>query len=252
MSNGISEPSTDPSADPMVAEVARRMSGPPEAARAWMLNLADRGAPRAQALAAQMLLDGFGGPAEPAKALALFLKASAGGDALAFNMVGRCYENGWGAPADIAVAAQWYLQAAERGDEWGMYNYATRLMLGDGAAENRAQALAWFRSAAALGHAKSMNIIGGFYEDGWEVPQDFAIAAEHYGRAAAAGDFRGQFNLGRVLASRGAVEEAVAQFRRAAQTATPAFIGKMTTFLRSAPIQAYRDLADEFEGASVE
>ncbi len=246
----MSQNPSDPTDDPLVAEVARRMAGPPEQARAWMQGLAERGAPRAQALLAQMLLDGFGGPADPVQALAWFLKASTGGDALAFNMVGRCYENGWGAPANIAVAAQWYLQAAERGDEWGMYNYATRLMLGDGAPENRGQALAWFQRAAALNHAKSMNIIGGFYEDGWEVPQDYAIAAEHYARAAAGGDFRGQFNLGRVLASRGEVEAALAQFRRAAQTATPAFRSKMRGFLETAPIQAYRDLAAELEGAS--
>jgi TPR repeat protein len=231
----------------MLAEVARKMSGPPDEARAWMKGLADRGVPRAQALLGQMLLDGFGGPADPIEALALFVKASAGGDALAFNMVGRAYENGWGAPVDIVVAAHWYRQAAEQGDDWGMYNYATRLMLGDGATENRAEALAWFQRAAALGHAKSMNIIGGFYEDGWEVAQDFAIAAEHYARAAASGDFRGQFNLGRVLASKGEVQAALDQFRRAVSTATPAFTVKMTTFLRSAPIQAYRDLADELD-----
>lgn len=235
------------STDPLVAEIARKMSGPPEAARAWMTGLAERGAPRAQALLAQMLLDGFGGPTDPGQALAWFLKAAAGDDALAFNMVGRCYENGWGAPTDIVVAAQWYRQAAERGDEWGMYNHATRLMLGDGVAENRAEALAWFQRAAALGHAKSMNIVGGFHEDGWEVPQDYAIAAEHYARAAAGGDFRGQFNLGRVLASRGEVEAALEQFRRAAVTATPAFVDKMIAFLRTAPIDAYRALADRLE-----
>jgi TPR repeat protein len=228
-------------------EVARKMSGPPDAARAWMRELAEHGAARAQALLGQMLLDGFGGPADPVEALAWFVKASAAGDALAFNMVGRCYENGWGAPADITVAAEWYRQAAEKGSDWGMYNHATRLMLGDGVAENRSEALAWFQRAAALGHAKSINIVGGFHEDGWEVVRDLAIAAEHYARAAAAGDFRGQFNLGRVLASQGEIDGALTQFRNAARTATPAFIAKMTAFLRSAPIQAYRDLADEFE-----
>ena len=239
--------SNEASASVTETEVSEIMSGPPEAARAWMRDLAGQGVPRAQALLGQMLLDGFGGGTAPDQALDWFLKASAGGEPMAFNMAGRCYENGWGAPANIAVAAQWYRQAADRGSDWGMYNYATRLMLGDGLAEDRGQALAWFRKAAALGHAKSINIIGGFYEDGWEVAQDFAIAREHYERAAEAGDFRGRFNLGRVLASEGDVAGGLAQFERAAVGATPAFVAKMAAFLRGAPIQAYRDLADRLE-----
>ncbi len=60
-------------------------------------------------------------------------------------------------------------KAARAGLDWGMYNYATMLALGNGVDEDRAAALAWFEKAAALGHAKSINLIGGFHEDGWVV-----------------------------------------------------------------------------------
>jgi len=225
------------------AEVEAILAGPPEAATAWLRTHAAQGVSEAQANLGQRLLDGVGVAANPVEALAWFLKAAAQKHPMAINMVGRCYENGWGVPANLVVAAQWYRQAADLGSDWGMYNYATRLMLGDGVEADRANALAWFRKAADLGHAKSINILGGFYEDGWEVEQDFAKARECYVRAAAGGDFRGQFNLGRVLASEGDVEGAVALFARAAETATPAFLEKLIGFLDPAPIAAYRDLA---------
>lgn len=232
-----------------VGDVATLMSGRPEVARATASDLSAKGLAAAQLLLGQMLIDGFGGPADPVAALGWFAKAADGGEPLAFNMVGRCLENGWGGPADIERAAAWYRLAAQRGSDWGMYNHATRLMLGDAGPIDRAEALAWFQKAADLGHAKSINVIGGFYEDGWEVERDLAKARDCYQRAADGDDFRGRFNLGRVLASEGEVVAALAQFEAAALTATPAFIDKMIVFLRSAPIGAYRALADRLEAA---
>ncbi|NQE63738.1 tetratricopeptide repeat protein [Caulobacter sp. RHG1] len=229
----------------LVAEdVATLMSGSPEVARATASDLAVKGSAAAQALLGQMLLDAFGGPADPAAALGWFRKAAEAGEPMALNMVGRCHENGWGVAADIVIAADWYRRAAEQGGDWGMYNHATRLMLGDAGPVDRAGALAWFQKAAALGHAKSINVLGGFYEDGWEVERDLAQAKECYQRAADGGDFRGHFNLGRALASEGDISGALARFEAAATTATPAFIAKMVALLRTAPIDAYRALAE--------
>ena len=234
----------------LVAEdVATLMSGPPQVARATARDLAAKGSAAAQALLGQMLLDGFGGPADPIEALGWFRRAADEGEPMALNMVGRCFENGWGVTADIAAAADWYRRAAERGGDWGMYNYATRLMLGDAGPVDRPGALAWFRKAAALGHAKSINVLGGFYEDGWEVERDLAKARDCYQRAADGGDFRGHFNLGRALASEGDVSGALARFEAAAAAATPAFVAKMVGLLRTAPVAAYRDLAERLAAA---
>lgn len=234
----------------LVAEdVATLMSGPPEIARATAADLAGKGSAAAQALLGQMLLDGFGGPADAVAALGWFRKAAASGEPMALNMVGRCHENGWGVAVDIVAAADWYRRAAEQGGDWGMYNHATRLMLGDAGLVDRPAALAWFRKAAALGHAKSINVLGGFYEDGWEVERDLAKARDCYQRAADGGDFRGHFNLGRALASEGDVGGALARFEAAATTATPAFIGKMVALLRTAPVAVYRALAERLAAA---
>ena len=232
----------------VVEDVSTLMAGPPDVARATVADLAAKGSAAAQALLGQMLLDGFGGAADPAAALGWFVKAAAAGDAMASNMVGRCHENGWGAPADIVQAAGWYRQSAEQGGDWGMYNHATRLMLGDAGPVDRAAALDWFQKAADLGHAKSINVLGGFYEDGWEVERDLAKARDCYVRAAEGGDFRGRFNLGRVLASEGDVPAALACFEAAATTATPAFTAKVAAFLQLAPIAAYRALGARLDG----
>ena len=243
----MSQLTSDPQAPTISEELSELMAGPPEEARGRFTLLAHRGIAPAQTVLGQMLLDGFGGEARPAEALDWFIEAAAGEEPMAYNMAGRCYENGWGVASNLIIAAQWYRQAADRGLDWGMYNYATRLMLGDGVAQDRQGALSWFQRAADLGHVKSINVVGGFYEDGWEVDQDFAKARECYERAALGGDFRGQFNLGRVRASEGDVPGALALFRQAAETATPPFITKMVAFLQGAPIAAYRDLGAELE-----
>ncbi|MDW9251724.1 sel1 repeat family protein [Burkholderia thailandensis] len=124
-----------------------------------------------------------------------------------------------------------------------MYNYATMLALGNGVDEDRAAALAWFEKAAALGHAKSINLIGGFYEDGWVVAADRDAAFDCYRRAAAAGDFRGQFNYARLLGERGRVAEALEWLARVPRTATPAFVAKMRAYLAASPIDAFRAIA---------
>ncbi len=222
---------------------------PTEDALELIQEAAGRGVPEAQALYGQMLLDGIHIPANPFRALHWFERAALGGHLMAINMVGRCLENGWGATPSPSMAARWYRKAAERGLDWGMYNLATLLTLGRGVAEDRVEAIYWLRKAAALGHAKSLNLPGGFYEDGWELEPDWTIARDLYHRAAAGGDFRGQFNFGRLLAQEGKMEEALFWLRKVPETATPAFLSKMQSFLEPSPIPALRDFAQANAGS---
>ena len=165
---------------------------------------AERGVPEAQALYGQMLLDGRLVERSPAAALHWFERAALGGDVMAINMVGRCLDQGWGVARSPRMAMKWFRKAAERGLDWGMYNLATLLVLGEhGVPKDRGEALYWLRKAVELGHVKSMNLLGGFYEDGWEVQQDRATARAYYRDAAVGGDFRGQFNYARLLAEEG-------------------------------------------------
>jgi TPR repeat protein len=105
----------------------------------------------------------------------------------------------------------------------------------------------WLSKAAALGHAKSINIVGGFYEDGWEVDVDMDKALDHYIRAAEGGDFRGQFNAARLLADRGRMDDAVRWLRRVPDTATVAFLEKTRDFLLQSPHPEFQALSGWFE-----
>lgn len=213
----------------------------PQAAAGVLAAAARYGVVEAQLAYAQCLLDGRGVPQDRAAALAWFRVAAASGSAAASNMLGRCHELGWGLPADPAEAALHYRRAAEAGLDWGQYNLANLLLRGAGLAEDRPAAFAWYGQAAAQGHAKSMNLLGRFLEEGWIGPPDAAAALGWYRRAAEGGDFRGQFNLGTVLARRGQAAAAAEWFTRAAATGSRDFLRSMARALAAQP--AFRDAA---------
>lgn len=194
-----------------------------------------RGVARAQLLYGQMLLDGQQVARDERAALYWFERAALGGEPMAINMVGRCLDQGWGVVASQKMALPWFRRAAERGLDWGMYNLATLLLLGkDGIAVDRIEALTWLKRAAELGHAKSKNLLGGFYEDGWIVARDRARARALYREAAVGGDFRGQFNTARLLLEDSDCLGALHWLRQVPATATPAFLAKMRGYLLDA------------------
>jgi hypothetical protein len=155
------------------------------------------------------------------------------------NMVGRCLDQGWGTPQSPRPPP-WFRLAAKRGLDWGQYNLATLLALGRGVAEDKAQALTLFRQAAAQGHAKSMTMVGSFYEDGWAVPANLAVAAYHYARGAEGGDFRGCFNHARMELAAGRLDSAQLWLGKAAALGHAAFAAQMAQWLRTRPEPARR------------
>ena len=220
------------SADALAARLAE-----PGADRAALIRVAaEGGVAQAQLLLGQMLLDGAELPGDARAAFGWFNRAAAQHDMLALNMVGRCYELGWGVAVDLQRATECYRVAAEQGLAEAKYNYATRLAL----AEQHDAALDWFRQASrapGLIGAKVANYIGSFYEDGWSVEMDRAEALRHYRIAAEGGDFRGQFNLARLLVEDGATDEALCWLRRVRETATPAFMEKAAEYLRHSSLR---------------
>jgi len=209
------------------------ISGPADEAARWLHAAAEHGIVEAQVHYAQRLLDGIGVPLDRQEAFQWFKLAAGQDHVMAMNMMGRCYENGWGVPVDMLLATYWFRLAAHAGLDWGMYNYATALALGRGVAVSRQEALIWLRKATEMGHVKSWNLLGGFYEDGWIGAVDMEAAFACYRKAADGGDFRGQFNCGRVLALCNLVEQAVAWIGRAYynRDATAAFREKLLSFL---------------------
>lgn len=210
-------------------EAREALAGPARAA--LIREAAESGLAEAQAVWAQMLLDGVEVPGDARAAFGWFMRAAAQHHPMALNMVGRCYDLGWGVAVDKPRAAECYRVAAERGLDWGMYNYATLLALGDGVAEDKAAALGWLERAAAMGNAKAVNFVGSFHEDGWACPRDLTKAAICYERAAQGGDFRGCFNHARMLAAGGRVREAVAWIERAGALGNQRFVGQVREWL---------------------
>lgn len=228
-------------------ELAEILNGQPERAAAWMRAAAEGGIAQAQLVYGQMLLDGKGMPRDPEQAVFWFKRAAKDNHPMAMNMLGQCHQHGWGVPTSPVMATYWFRLSAQAGLDWGMYNYATALTLGTGIEQNRAQAFVWLQRAAAMGHAKSINIVGGFFEDGWEVEADIDQAIDHYRRAAEGGDFRGQFNYARLLAERGFVDQALEWLEKIPATATTAFMEKTRDFLLKSELPAFQQKSQWFQ-----
>jgi TPR repeat protein len=121
----------------------------------------------------------------------------------------------------------------------GQYNYANLLATGRGVAEDQAHALRCYRQAAEQGHAKSMNLVGRYLEEGRCCPKDLDAAVQWYRRSAEAGDFRGQFSYAAVLADSGQIEAALAWLRKALAGGNLKFCGWRTRRWRRRMIRRF-------------
>lgn len=227
------------------------LAGPPATLAPWLQAGAESGDANAQTMLAQMALDGRGVRQDIARAYAGFSCAAEQSHPMAMNMRARCLEHGWGVSPDIDAAVFWYAKAAEAGLDWGMYNTANLLARGVGAVScggkgrpaDHASALKWYRKAAALGHAKSLNLVGRYYEAGIVVEADRNAALRYYRASAEAGDFRGQYSYACMLAERGRVAPAVMWLKKIPETATVPFMRKIANDLLLSPHQEIRAIA---------
>jgi len=226
-----------------VEHVADLLARDVEVGAVVVLAAARAGDVEAQALFAQMRIEGKGIALDAVDALHWYSLAANSGHVLAMNMLGRCHELGTGTPPNDELAAAWYRKAARHGLDWGMYNFAHLLATGRGVKQDRAQAFLWYRRAAELGHAKSMNFVGRFYEEGWDVETDREAAFDWYRRSAEGGDFRGQASYAAALIDRGRVDEAVTWLRLALASGTPAFLQKLHDEIAMSPHALVRALA---------
>lgn len=212
-----------------------------------VMRTAELGDLDAQATLGQLLLDGRGIARDPQLALTWFRIAARQGHVMAGNMVGRCLENGWGCEIDLSEAARHYRQAANAGLDWGFYNYGQLLSRGRGVAQDLDAAYALFQRAAALGHAKSMNLLGRFHHEGVVVERDEAQARRWYLLAAQGGDFRGQYNHAAVLAEQGHEEQACLWLERALATATSGFLQAACPVLLASASAGIREMGRRYQ-----
>lgn len=152
-------------------------------ARDWFERAATAGEVRAQFMAGLLADQGLGGPADRARAEALYAQAATAGHAPAQLALGRLYletarpeaaapllaqaaeaglaqaqfdlgqllANGQGVAADPAAARAWYLRAARAGYGRAMYNLALMQARGQGGVQSYRRALAWALLAQAAG-----------------------------------------------------------------------------------------------------
>ena len=201
----------------------------------------------AQALLGQILLDGRGIQQDSALALKWFKVAAGRGHAMAANMVGRCFEHGWGTVADATQAARWYQLAATRGLDWGLYNWANLLATGRGVMQDIPHAFQLYLQAANMGHAKSMNLVGRYYEEGTAtLVVDLPQAHRWYQRSAEAGDFRGQFSHACVLATQERWDEARYWLQRALQLGHLKFLRTARDALQAANLSPLQDITQAY------
>lgn len=207
----------------------------PSTAARWVEAAATYGDVDAQLYWAQMLLDGYGTARDPERAVRWFRIAAESGRADALNMVGRCYERGWGVAVDFSKAAEFYRAAADKADNWGRFNLACLLMDGLGVERDLDAAYALLAKAAAEEHVKSFYRIGLFHEHGWGRPRDRNAALQWYRRSAEAGDFRGQYQYGRMLLADGARDAALSWIARCVSEAPAGFCREIAPELLDHP-----------------
>jgi TPR repeat protein len=123
-----------------------------------------------------------------------------------------------------------------------MYNYANLLATGRGVIEDQAQALDLYRRAAELGHAKSMNLLGRYLEEGRCCEADLITALNWYRRSAEGGDCRGQFSYGTYLAEQGRIDKARTWLHKALAGGNPNFLRTAANTLRQVGLEALADV----------
>ncbi|WP_282802913.1 tetratricopeptide repeat protein [Bombella apis] len=180
-----------------------------------------------QVLWGKALLDSEYVPRDVDKAREWFTIAASASYGPAHNMLGRCSQFGWGCPLDLTEAVRHYSRAAQLDDLWGIYNLGICHMRGLGVQADRRTAFLLFRRAALRGHAKSMNLLARFIEEGWETPANPLAALEWYQRSADGGDYRGQHNYATALMGMGQPEDALRYWRMAVKDATPDILQAM-------------------------
>jgi TPR repeat protein len=228
------------------ADLQIYMAGSPAQAAEVIQVHAERGNAEAQAQLGQLYLSGYGVSQDAGVALRWFGAAADLGHLMARNMLGRCHQFGWGCEPNPTTAVRHYRIAADAGLDWGLYNYAMLLTSGSGVEQDEALAFDLFLRAAQAGHAKSMNLVGRFYEEGIVVQRDVAHAKLWYQRSAEGGDFRGQFSYAGVLLAESKLDDAMPWLTRALHGGNLNFLRAVRGDLALHPNHVIRNIASDF------
>lgn len=169
---------------------------------------AEKGNRAAMRSIGQLLLRGKGAPADRAAGLRWWERAAAVGDVRAMKMLAVAHR--YGSVKDNDKARQWYEKAAAAGDNGAMVDLGGIYETGEGVPQDYAKAREWYEKAVADGHSGAMVNLGLLHDAGRGVPQSATKAREWYEKAGAAGDSMAMGFAGSMyLAGRGAVRDFV-------------------------------------------
>lgn len=155
--------------------------------------LAKTGGSRIKCLLAASL-EGLGGHANLARAVALYEEAANDAYIPAIEEVIRCYANGVGVKRDSKKVIQLYKKFARAGDARSQYLLASHFEQLNSRA-NLNKAVAWFEVAANAGYLAAQLDVARCYEKAIAVNKNLATAAAWYERAARQGDVSAQHQL---------------------------------------------------------
>ncbi|MBX9912079.1 MAG: protein kinase [Beijerinckiaceae bacterium] len=156
---------------------------------------ADNGWAAAQLALARLCETGRGCAPDPERALELYRKAADQGLAEAQYELGRIYENGILLPSDTEESSRWYEKSANGGHAPALFKRGQAFLAKSGP-DQFAIAASDFRKAAENGHAEAQFNLGVVLREGKGVPKDLGEAAAWFKKAADQGFAGAQYQLG--------------------------------------------------------
>jgi TPR repeat protein len=149
-------PAVDPAAEqPFRRGVSLFESHQYAAALPALLDAAQRGHPRAQALLGRMYREGLGVAVNERQAVSWFGQAAAQGHRGAQFALGSMYEEGEGVPKDVQKAAQLYEASARQGYDKAQFALGLSYEFGQGVPRDRRTAIYWLMQAAKQGDGRA-------------------------------------------------------------------------------------------------
>jgi TPR repeat protein len=170
----------------------------PAGAVLWLGKAVEQNHAEAATLLARIYLSNVtGGPArDPAKAAELLKRAATRGEAQAQYLLGLLYQNGSGVEQDLETALNWFLAAAEQQNIEAQFALSGLYLNGTEATRNIDEGMRWLRTAAAEGNVEAQVQLALLLDDAANPGVKRREALDWYRRAAELGHPVAQRNLG--------------------------------------------------------
>ena len=119
-----------------------------------------------------------------AAAFPILMEVAQAGHPRAQALLGRTYQEGLGQTVDYKQAAEWYGKAAAQGHRAAQFSLGTCDFEGNGVAKDQVKAIQLYRQSADQGYDQAEFILGLSYEFGWGgLPRDRRTAIKWLDRA---------------------------------------------------------------------